>query len=60
MRKKLFSWAGYGLFYGGVLLLSAGCCTHWRNSNFFLLFCLALIIGGVVLYVWHARHQGRY
>ena len=44
----------------GAILLFVGVLAHWTYSNAFSLFCLLLIIAGVVLYVVDTKHGSNY
>ncbi len=44
----------------GAILLLVGVIAHWTYNNAFSMFCLLLIIAGVVLYVVSAKRNSDY
>ena len=58
---KLFSrHSGILLVVLGAILLLVGVLVHWTYSNAFSMFCLLLIIAGVVLYVVNTKRDSNY
>ncbi len=59
-KKAIRKLPTLGLVYAGVLFLAVGWLAEWTNHNWYLFFCLVLVVLGVVLHVWRMKSESRY